>query len=68
MAFCLPEWWVLNDYTKNIQTLCMEMVGQVNILALKMYSSKQATTPQEADQYFRGVVEKNKAKQLLWII
>lgn len=68
MAFCLPGMvGPQRLYQKTVRTPARTLGGQVNILALDMYDGKEATTPQEAGQYVRGVVEKNKAKQFLWI-
>lgn len=56
--FVYQEWWGLNDYIKKQSDLLhAQLGGQVNILALDMYDGKVATTPQEAGQYVRGVVE-----------
>jgi carboxymethylenebutenolidase len=56
--FVYQEWWGLNDYIKKQSDIFYKDLGEnVNVLALDMYDSAVATTPDEAGKMMQSAKE-----------
>lgn len=62
--FVFHEWWGLNDYMKQEAERLQREVGAVNVIAIDLYDTKIAVTPDSAQKYV-GEVQEERARAII---
>lgn len=62
--FVFHEWWGLNDYIKQEAERLQHEVGNVNVMAIDLYDTKIASSPDSAQKYV-GEVKEERARTII---